>query len=421
MKVIVMGAGVVGVSTAWFLSRLGHEVVVVERAAGAARETSFANGGQISVGQSEPWATPGMPWQILKWLCRADAPLLFRPHLDPAQWRWGLRFLLECRPGRWRDNMRNMVALGQFSQQAYQDIHSAISFDYAHRSAGILTLLDTPREMREAGRRCRELAALGVRRELLDRSAMLAIEPALAHIAPTLAGAAWCRSDESGDVHRFTVGLAAEAAKQGVEFCYSTRINALLREGERLTGISVTGPSGHYATLGADAYVLAAGSYSPLLAASAGLRLPVYPAKGYSATVPICDDSKAPSVSITDESRKIVFSRLGNRLRVAGTAELSGYSSSLNAVRCAALLARARECFPGAAEWDKAEFWSGLRPATPGNVPLIGQSAITNLYLNTGHGTLGFTEGPGSGKALALLMHGEAPDIGFDFHKVKSA
>jgi len=413
-----MGAGVVGISTAWFLARQGHEVVVVDRAAGAGRETSFANGGQISVGQSEPWATPSSPWKILKWLLRDDAPLLFRLKADPAQWEWGLRFLAECRPGRWQHNMRQMVALGRFSQQAYREVRETVAIDYDHRAAGILTLLESRREMAQAARRCRALARLGVERHLLGREAMLDIEPALETMAGQVAGAAWCPSDESGDVHRFTSALAADAATLGVAFLYQTRINALLREGGRLAGISVTGADGHYTTLTADAYVLAAGSYSPMLAASAGLRLPVYPAKGYSATVPIADESRAPCVSITDESHKLVFSRLGNRLRIAGTAELAGYSTALNRVRCEALLSRARACFPGAAHWDLAEFWSGLRPATPGNVPLIGRSAISNLYLNTGHGTLGFTEGPGSGKALAMLIDGNAPAIGFEFFQV---
>ncbi|GGY26070.1 D-amino acid dehydrogenase [Paludibacterium paludis] len=420
MKILVLGAGVVGVSTAWFLARQGHEVVVVDRAAGAARETSFANGGQISVGQSEPWANPSAPWKVLKWLLRDDAPLLFRLKLDPAQWEWGLRFLGECLPGRWQRNMAQMVALGSFSQEAYREIAGHAGLDFDHAKAGIMTLFSTQRELDEGAQRCARLAELGIERRLVSREEMVAIEPALACLAPTLAGGAWCPGDESGDVHRFTTGLAESAARMGVSFLFQTRVNALLPEGGRITGVSVTGPDGHYRILTADRYVLAAGSYSPQLAATAGLRLPVYPAKGYSATVPVSGDgSSAPVVSLTDESHKLVFSRLGQRLRIAGTAELAGYSPTLNTRRCQALLTRARQCFPDAAQWECAEFWSGLRPATPGNVPLIGATRYGDLYLNTGHGTLGFTEGPGSGKALAMLIDGRDPGIDFDFLGMK--
>lgn len=415
MKVAVLGAGIIGISTAWFLRQAGHEVVVVDRASGPARETSFANGGQISVSQSEPWAHPSTPWRVLRWMLREDAPLWFRPHLDPAQWRWALRFLAECLPGRHAANLRHMVVLGRYSQQTFAMLRQQLPLQYAHRQQGILALLFQRQDVEHALTACKLLAEEGVTRRLVSPDDAVAREPALAAIAPQLLAATWCESDESGDVHQFTCQLAAACADAGVEFAWQTRINALLPQGPQLAGVSITGPDGHFETLQADAYVLALGSHTPLLLAPLGQRIAVYPAKGYSATLPVRDAAAAPQVSITDESHKLVFSRLGDTLRVAGTAELSGYSSHLNPVRCAALVRRTQQLFPDACDWDAARFWTGLRPASPGNVPLIGRFAYRNLWLNTGHGTLGWTEGPGSGRALAELICGRPAPLAFPF------
>lgn len=415
MRVAVLGAGIVGISTAWFLRQAGHEVVVVERGSGPARETSFANGGQISVSQSEPWAHPTTPWQVLKWLPCDDAPLLFRPRFDPQQWRWIAGFLGQCRSSRHAANLKAMVALGRYSQQTFAQLRQAVQPSYAHRQQGILALLFDRQGVRHAEQACRLLAAEGIHRELISVSEAVAREPALAGIAPRMLAASWCESDESGDVHRFSSQLADACVAAGVEFYYQTRINALEPAGARIAQVSITGADGAYRSLAADAFVLALGSYSPLLLQPLGLRLPIYPLKGYSATVPVRDVRLAPQVSITDESHKLVFSRLDNELRIAGTAELSGYSSHLNPVRCAALLRRARELFGDACDWQAARFWSGLRPATPGNVPLIGRLKFDNLWLNTGHGTLGWTEGPGSGRALAELISGQTPALAFPF------
>lgn len=415
MRVAVLGAGVVGVSTAWFLARMGHEVVVVERACGAARETSFANGGQLSVSQSEPWANPRAPWQVLRWLWRDDAPLLFRPRLDPAQWRWIMDFLCECLPGRDHRNMRQMVALGLYSRDAMRQLREETGIAYRRLSRGILTLHYSAGQLAQAERTAARMRQAGVDKRILMPDQLLALEPALEPVLPQLAGASWCPDDESGDVHLFTRGVAEAAAGLGVAFRYNTRVNALDLVDGAIGGVSVTGPDGAYDRITADAYVLALGSYSPLLTAPLGLRLPIYPAKGYSATVPIKSIASAPMVSITDEAHKLVFSRLGDELRIAGTAELSGYCSSLNLTRCEALLRRGRALFPEACAWERARFWSGLRPATPGNVPLIGKSGIGRLYLNTGHGTLGWTEAAGSGRALAEIISGLRPQLDFAF------
>jgi len=287
---------------------------------------------------------------------------------------------------------------------------------YSDLQRGIVTVVEQPRALAAVAATCRLLQAHGIDRRMVSRSELLAIEPALTPAASRIAGGTWCPDDESGDVHAFTCQLAEHAARNGVVFRFNTRVNALEREGDRLASVSVTGPDGGYARLTADAYVLALGSFSAPLARSAGLYLPVYPAKGYSATIPLLDPQLAPMVSITDEAHKIVVSRLGDQLRVAGTAELAGHSFSLDARRCRLLVERARALFAAdSCRWDDVRFWSGLRPATPGNVPLIGRSRLANLYLNTGHGTLGFTEGPGSGRALADIISGLPAPIDFAF------
>ena len=416
MKVVVLGAGIIGVSTAWFLARDGHEVVVLERSSGVARETSFANGGQISVSHSEPWAQPSTPWKVFKWLLREDAPLLYRPRLDSAQWAFALRFLRECLPERAHHNMLRMLALGRFSRETFALIRQETGIAFDHLERGIVTLFQSRQELERALRAAETMRAFGVVKREISRAELVRIEPALAGYADQIAGATYCDSDQSGDIHKFTSGLAAAAAALGVEFRFSTRINALLTEGGDIVGVSVTRPDGLFETVTADAYVLALGSYSTPIARTAGLKLPVYPAKGYSVTLAVRNPEAAPTVALTEESYKVFMSRLGDRLRVAGTAELAGYSSTLNPVRCGLLVERARALFPDACDWEQdVQYWTGLRPASPGNVPLIGRTRYPRLYLNTGHGTLGWTEGPGSGRALADIIGGRRPPLDFPF------
>jgi D-amino-acid dehydrogenase len=410
MRVLVLGAGVIGTSTAWYLAEAGHEVTVVDRRDAAGMETSFANGAQISVSHAEPWANPEAPLKILQWLWRDDSPLLFRLRMDPKQWTWGARFLYECQPGRTRENIRQIVKLSIYSRDALQALRAETGIEYDQLERGILHYF-TDRSAYESAVRSVELVrSYGLDRDIKTVDEAIAIEPALAFARDKLFGATYTATDESGDALKFTQALARMAAAKGVKFLYGHAIRKLLVERDGMRGVD-TGNE----ILKADAYVVALGSYSPLLTRPIGVELPVYPAKGYSATADILDPALAPTVSLIDDSAKIVFSRLGSRLRIAGTAELSGYSTELNEVRCQALIKRAMEIFPGAAEYGKASFWAGLRPSTPSNVPIIGASKVPRLYLNTGHGTLGWTMACGSGKALADIISGRKPRVDFNF------
>lgn len=410
----MLGAGVVGTTTAWYLARAGHEVTVVDRQAQAGMETSFANGGQISVSHAEPWANPHVFSRFRQWLGREDAPLLWRWRADPAQLAWGLRFLGQCLPGATRRNMAAIVALALYSRQQLGLLRSELDLQYDQLQRGILHFYTDPGEFAAASEAARLMRAQGVDRDTLDVDGCLQIEPALADARHLLVGGDYTRSDESGDAHLFTRALAGKASAAGVAFRFGLHIEKLATGGRQVAGV-VVGDSAGAELLTADAYVVALGSYSPCLLRPLGIRVPVYPAKGYSATLTLADDSHAPSVSITDDERKLVFSRLGNRLRVAGTAEFNGYDLSADPVRCQALLDRTRQLFPKLAVEGEPAFWCGLRPATPSNVPLIGRSRLSNLWLNTGHGTLGWTMACGSGAALADLVGGRRPAPEFPF------
>ncbi len=407
MRVLVLGAGVVGVASAWYLRRHGHEVVVVDRQPAPAMETSFANGGQVSTSHAEPWANPAAPLKLLRWLGREDSPLLWRLRADAAQWAWGLRFLRECTPGRTRGNIVAILRLALYSRSLLKDLRPALGLEYDQEQRGILHFYTDKAGFEHAIPQAELMRRHGCDRVVKSAAECLAIEPALNHSTVPIVGGTYTADDESGDAYKFTHALAARAADSGVVFRFGASVEALAAEGGRVTGARLAGGE----NLTADAYVVALGSYSPLLLRPLGVRIPVYPAKGYSITVPLGDDGDtAPSVSLTDDDRKIVFSRLGDRLRVAGTAEFSGHDTTLNEVRCQALVERTRAIFPRLPA-GRVEFWAGLRPATPGNVPLIGVTGLSNLHLNTGHGTLGWTMACGTGRLLADLLSGKAPDI----------
>jgi D-amino-acid dehydrogenase len=410
LKVLVIGAGVVGVTSAWYLERAGHQVTVLDRQPAAALETSFANGGQISVSHAEPWANPHTPWRALSWMRREDSPLLFRLRWDRALLDWSLRFLRECTHRRVRANMRQIVTLALYSRRQLQALRAETALAYDHLERGILHVYTDRREFATAIAAAALMRDFGCERRTVDVDECIAIEPALARARPLLVGGDYTAADESGDAHRFTQQLAARCAARGVTFRYDVTVDKLVVAAGRVAGV-MAGRELHQA----DAYVAALGSYTPLLLRPLGLRLPVYPAKGYSATVPLGAGSVAPTVSLTDDGHKLVFSRLGQRLRIAGTAEFNGYNTELNGVRCRALIERAGELFPALQPAGEIEFWSGLRPATPSNVPLIGRTGIPNLYLNTGHGTLGWTMACGSGAALADIVSGRSPEPAFSF------
>lgn len=417
MHVMVLGAGLSGVTTAWYLQQAGFRVSLVDRQPEAARETSFANGGQISISHPEPWANPGAPRQILRWLGRDDAPLMFRPTRDPAQWLWGARFLLECLPARAHRNTRAVAALATWSGRQLRALRARLGLEYDQLERGILHLFYSAEEFAQAPARARMLAGFGIEARVCGHDECLAIEPALGAGSASLAGGLYAPADESGDACRFTQALAAHVAAQGATLHWDTEILRLRAAGSGgdITGVEVRGADGEAQILHADAWVVCLGSHGPRLLAGLGEHLPIYPVKGYSITAPVLDPARAPSVSLTDESRRIVCSRLGSRLRIAGTAELNGFDTRIRPERIAGILEWAASRFPGAIDIDRAEHWAGLRPATPGNVPLIGRGRHPNLWLNTGHGTLGWTLACGSAAALAELMCGRRPPVDFPF------
>lgn len=396
MRIAILGAGVVGVAAAWYLRQAGHDVRMLDRREGAGLETSFANGGQISADHAAPWAKPGVPLQALKWMLREDAPLLFRLRADPAQWRWALQFLRNCTAARYSENASRLQRLGQYSRSLLRALREETGIQYDHLSRGILVLYTGERRFEPGWKTPEECVA---------------IEPAVASMKKGLVGGNYIAGDESGDAYKFTAALAKRCAAMGVQFDFGVSIETIESEGGKISGIRTN--RGKSVT--ADAYVLALGAYSPLLARPLGIDLPIYPLKGYSVTMPVKDPAAAWNVSLTDEAHKLVLSRLGDRLRIAGTAELNGYDTEINQVRCEAIVKRTLELFPGAGDPARAQFWTGLRPATPSNLPCVGRTKYPNLFLNTGHGTLGWTHACGSGRALADLIGGRKPEVDFDF------
>jgi len=391
MRVAVLGAGVIGVATAWYLRQAGHDVRVLDRREGPGLETSFANGGQISADHAAPWAKPGVPLQALKWMVQEDAPLLFRLRADPAQWRWGLQFLRNCTAERFKENAARLQRLGRYSRAQLQALRDDTGIQYDRAARGILVLY-TEGHPFEPG--------------MKTPDECVALEPAIAPMKDRLVGGRVYPEDESGDAYKFTVELAKLCEANGVGFDFGVSIERLLTENGKITAVKT--PTG---SIQADAFVLALGSYSPLLARPLGIDLPIYPLKGYSVTMPVKDPAAAWTVSLSDEAHKLVLSRLGDRLRIAGTAELNGYDTSINETRCRAIVKRVMELFPDAGDSSKVQFWTGLRPATPTNLPCIGTTRYPNLFLNTGHGTLGWTHACGSGRIVADLVSGRRPEV----------
>ncbi len=410
VDVAILGAGIVGLSTAYFLAKAGRSVMVIDRLPGPGLDTSFANGAQISVCQAEPWAGPAAPFKVLKWLLRDDAPLLFRPRFDPAQWRWLLFWLGECLPS---NNKRNTIAitdLALHSRTVLGQMRRELGLEYDQRTNGIIQFFRDQESFDKHGAVCDLLRSRGCRMELLDRKALLAREPSLAYSDTPIAGGAHSPDDETGDAHLFTKALADVCRGLGVTFRYSHEVVGMPHDRGR--GVVETVrvmdlATSLYHEIAAGQVVVALGSYAPAVLRPLGIATTLYPTKGYSLTIPLppgIADDRVPMGSITDDGRKTVFTRMGDRLRVAGTAELDGFSRDLNPVRCRAMLDLTRQLFPALAGTEPSHYWTGLRPTTPSNMPYLGRTKYRNLFLNVGHGTLGWTMGPGSGERLARMM-----------------
>jgi len=409
MKVLVLGSGVIGVSSAYQLALAGHEVTVVERQPAAALETSYGNAGEVSPGYSAPWAGPGVPIKAIKWLLMQHRPLVIRPTIDLNLIAWGLAMLRNCTRARYELNKGRMVRLAEYSRDCLKELRAQTGIRYDERMQGTLQLFRTQAQLDGTAADIAILERYGVGFELLDRDGCIRHEPALANVREKFVGGLLLPGDETGDCFKFTQGLAALAVKQGVQFRYGTTIKKLSTAGKQIDGVVTD--SG---TLRADAYLVALGSYSPLLLKGVGIRIPVYPVKGYSITVPITDPACAPESTVMDESHKVAVTRLGDRIRVGGTAELAGYSLRLHDARRQTLAHVVTDLFPRAGDVDRAEFWCGLRPMTPDGTPVVGATRLPNLYLATGHGTLGWTMAAGTGRVIADVISGRKAGIDLD-------
>ena len=420
MKVIVLGAGIIGVATAWYLLEEGHEVTVVERQPDAALETSFANGAQISVCFCEPWANAGAPFKVAKWMLQDDSPLLFRPRLDPHQWRWALSFLGQCNDAAFARNVEQLVALGRYSHESLKSVVAATGIEYDRLQRGILHFFSSAADYESGVKAAGLMRDHGVDRRVLGREEVLQVEPALKAFGDQIHGGTYTPSDESGDARVFTQELAKRCAERGAKFLWEHDVLGFDKQGAKVEGVVVSDRgTQRRSTLTADHVVAAAGSFTAPLLRQLGIWLNIYPAKGYSATMRLKRPEDASVVSLLDDTRKIAISRLGDHIRIAGTAEMAGYDTSVDGAtsrtRCEALVRRYEQLFPGVADTSAPNFWAGLRPSTPNNLPYIGRSKIANLWLNAGHGTLGWTHGAGSGRALAELISGRRPQLEYGF------
>ncbi|MCD6027386.1 MAG: D-amino acid dehydrogenase [Solimicrobium sp.] len=414
MRVVVLGSGVIGVTSAFYLACAGHEVTVLDRQPTAGLETSFANAGQISPGMSAPWAAPGIPLKALKWMLQKHAPLSITPDGSLFQLRWMWQMLMNCNASKYAINKQRMLRLAEYSRDCLKELRKNIQICYEGRQHGTLQIFRSEVQFQAAEKDIRVLRQAGVAFELLSREELFHAEPALRSMQQKLSGGLRLPNDETGDCQLFTATLAHEAEALGVRFRYGVSIKALTHNHtmpvRKITGVKITNEEGVNEDVTADAYVVALGSYSTSLLRDI-VELPVYPVKGYSITVPIIDATKAPFSSVMDETYKIGITRFDNRIRVGGMAELVGFSTQLKARRKATLEMVLTDLFPGAGDIKQGNFWTGLRPMTPDGTPLVGATSVSNLFLNTGHGTLGWTMSCGSGSVLADIISGKTPAI----------
>ena len=409
MKIMVLGSGVIGTATAWYLTLAGHEVTVLDRQSGPALETSFANAGEISPGYSSPWAAPGIPLKALKWMLGPHSPLIIRPSLDPVQLGWMWQMLMNCNHVSYETNKSRMLRLAEYSRDLMIALRRETGIRYDERTQGTLQLFRKQKQLDGVGRDASILAESGIAHEVLDRAGCIRHEPALAKVADNFVGGMHIPGDETGDCFKFTQELAKLAQARGARFEYGVSLERLEMAGERITGVQTSA-----GLRTADAFVLALGSYSPLLLRPLGLKIPVYPLKGYSLTIPIKDAAGAPESTILDESYKVALTRLGDSIRVGGMAEITGYDLRLIEARRATLVKVVTDLFPDGGHIEQSQFWCGLRPMTPDSTPIVGPTPFGNLFINTGHGTLGWTMACGSGRMLSDLISGQQPEINTD-------
>ncbi len=406
MNVLVLGGGVIGATAAYELAGDGHQVTLIERQAGPALETSFANAGEVSPGYSAPWAGPGVPLKAVKWLLMQHRPLVIRPHFDWQLVRWVLAMLRNCTAARYEVNKSRMVRLAEYSRDCMVALRAATGIEYDQRMQGTLQLFRTQRQLDGTASDTAILDRYGVRYEMLDRAGCIEHEPALSRVRDKFVGGLRLPGDETGDCFKFTNRIAAMATERGAQLRFGVKVLSLLTDGKRLTGVQTD-----QGCLQADAYVLALGSHSPKLLAPVGIEIPVYPVKGYSITVPITDATGAPESTVMDETHKVALTRLGDRIRAGGTAELAGYTLELHEARRRTLTHVVADLFPGGGDLERAEFWCGLRPMTPDGTPLVGGCRLANLYLATGHGTLGWTMAAGTARVISDLISARRPGI----------
>lgn len=406
MKIIVLGSGVVGVTSAYYLARAGHEVEVIDRQPAPALETSYANAGEVSPGYSSPWAAPGIPLKAFKWLFEKHAPLILHPRLDPGMWRWMLSMLRNCTSARYEINKARMVRVAEYSRDVLRTLREETGIAYDERTRGTLQVFRTQKQFDAVAPDMAVLDRYKVPYQSLDRAGCIAAEPALGRVSDKIVGGLLLPGDETGDCFKFTQILADQAKERGVAFRFDTTIHALLRDGGKITGVSTSAGE-----IRADAVVVALGSYSTTLLNPLGLYLPVFPVKGYSLTIPITDADGAPVSTVMDEAHKVAITRLGDRIRVAGMAELAGFDLSLQQKRLDTVKYVVSDLFPDGGDMSRSEFWCGLRPMTPDGTPVIGATPYPGLYLNTGHGTLGWTMACGSARLLADLVSARKPEI----------
>ena len=406
MKIVILGAGVIGTTSAYYLAQAGHQVTVLERQPGPALETSFANAGEVSPGYSAPWAGPGVPLKAIKWLLMQHSPLVIKPMLDAAMWRWGAAMLRNCTQARYRVNKARMVRLAEYSRDCLKQLRADTGIRYDERMQGTLQLFRTQKQLDGTAKDIEILQQYGVPYRLLDRTGYLKHEPALAGVQHKFVGALQLPGDETGDCFKFSQALAERAKALGVQFRFGVNVQGLMHDGTDITGVATGG-----GMVTADSYLLALGSHSTAMLRPLGLPIPVYPVKGYSITVPITDPAQAPESTLMDESHKVAVTRLGDRIRVGGMAQLSGFDMALDPVRRRTLEFVVNDLFPRGGDVSRAKFWCGLRPMTPDGTPILGPTRLPKLWLATGHGTLGWTMAAGTGRLLADWMSGRAPEI----------